>query len=370
MPGPSVQSIFPSDGSIGVVLGAPVTVTFDREVDITTISGNFIVEGPDTDRWTGPDMALLDRPETSNTENILDSPDFKGIVQGEFSYELLDVGGDNISGDDTSGASGGNTIYRHKVTFTPTHILSPTTEYVVYISGEEDLTDAIDTGIATRTVFGTVSGLNVGDGLLVPAGGYIGDADDVFRFQITKSGDFGVAEYEWYRDSDTLTVRTGIVSQSDFALPTGDGVSVSFSGLGSSPFSSGDTFSVQVRPPIYMNGIYSWSFTTGSGSITSLPSSTSTTPLGALGIVPVDAALEILEVFPGIRDNVPLDTRIITIQFNKDIDADTVTDDAITVVGLPVNGDDDIPSPGVLGKILSVVDDKIYIILQSGEDPS
>jgi len=369
MPAPTIESVFPSDGATGAVLGTTIHVVFDCEIDSTTIPGNFLIEGDSSDRWTGPDMALYDRPDTIETENILESPDFKGHVQGTFSFELLDSGGATVSTDDTSGLSGGASAYRHRVIFTPNNILSPTTEYTVYVSGEEDLTDLIDVGIATRTVFAAASGLNTGTGDLVPLGGYIGTIDDIFRFTITKSGGFGVAEYEWYRDSDVLSVRTGIVSQNSMVLVAGQGVSVSWSGSGVTPFVIGDTFTVRVRVPVYLEGIYSWTFTTGSGSIISLPSSSSTSPLGIAGGLSASSAFEVLEVTPDIRENVGTGTRVITIKFNKNINASTVTDDAVIVNALPVNGDDSIPSSGELGKILSVVDDKLYIILQSGEAP-
>jgi len=365
----TVESVFPSDGSVGVVIGAQITVIFSVEVDITTLPGNFIVEGPDTDRITGPDMGLWDRPETLVTENILESPNFMGIVQGTYSTQLLDSVGNVVSVVDTSGASGGDTVYKHKVTFAPSHIMSPTTDYTVYLTGDEDVTDSFNSGIATRTVFDPVKGANLGSGDIEPAGGYTG-SDDIFRFRITTGGTFGIAEYEWWRDSDTLTVRTGIVSQQQLNLNSGEGLAISWSGTEATPFVVGDTFSVQVREPIYMDDLYSWTFTTGSGAIQSLPSSTSTSPIGTVGAA-LDLGLQVVSVEPDIRaTNVALDTRVIKITFNKDVDPTTVTDGSIHIEALPVNGNTTIPSNGDIMKILRIDENVVYAILQSGRDAS
>ena len=366
MPGPSVESVSPANNSIGNVLGIYIDVVFDREVDETSLAGNFIVEGPDTDRVTGPDMILWDRQDTEATENILDSPAFQGIVQGTFSLELLDEDNVSVSTLDTVGGSGGETLYKHRVRFTPNTILSPITKYTVYVSGDEDSTDGINHGICTRTVFSPSKGLNSGNGDIVVSGGYTGTRDDIFRFRITKTGSYGVAEYEWYKDSDELTVRTGIVSRHSKILTAGDGVSIYFTGEETTPFIINDTFSVVVRPPIYMTSTYSWSFTTGSGNIISPPNTSSYSPVG-LG-TDLSTSLQVISVSPDIRNtNTDLHTKVIKICFNKNINAETVTDRSVKIESFSVNGDESIPYLGEISKILTVKDNCIYAVLQSGK---
>tara|TARA_R110002020_G_scaffold268819_4_gene484145 strand:- start:22385 stop:23494 length:1110 start_codon:yes stop_codon:yes gene_type:complete len=369
MPGPTVENIFPADHAVGVVIGSQIWVIFDKEIDITTIPGNFVIEGPDTDRVTGPDMVLWDRPDTLVTENILDSPNFKGIVKGVYSAELLDLAGNSVSVVDTTGASGGETDYKHKIIFTPSFILSPTTSYTVYLTGDESTSDGFNSGIATRTVFDPVKGANLGSGDIVPSGGYTG-IDDIFRFRITTSGSFGVGEFEWWRDSDALSIRTGTVSQQEINLVAGDGLAISWSGLEVTPFISGDTFSVQVRAPLYMSDSYVWDFATGSGNIQELPSTTSTSPIGTVGIT-ADTGLQVVSITPDIRaTNVDTNTRVIKIEFNKNVDPTTVTDESVHIQALPVNGDNSIASSGEIMKILTVKDNYIYATLQSGKDAS
>jgi len=368
MPTPAVDTIYPSDRATGVIIGTPIIVIFDDEIDVTTLPGGFMIEGPDTDRWTGPDMALYDLPDTDETENILDSPNFKGIVQGTFSYELLDQDGVSVSALDYSGLGSGDTSYKHKITFTPTHILSPLTAYTVYLSGDEDLTDSINTGISTRTVFSPQAGTNIGDGMLVASGGYTDTVDDVFRFTITSTGNFGIAEYSWYRDSASHIVRTGTVSKLSLVLLGGDDLEISWTGLDSAPFVIGDTFTLQVRTPVYMESSYSWTFTTGSGSITSLPTSASTSPIGISGSI--SEPLQIISIVPDTRDtNVSTGTRVIKITFNKPVDEDTVTDKSIIINALPVNGDSSIAASGYISKIIRVESNVVYLIMQSGDNP-
>jgi hypothetical protein len=369
MPVPTIESVFPSDNSLGVVIGTQVFVIFSDEIDISSIPGSFVVEALIPSIWTGPDMVLLDRPDTEETENILESPSFKGIVQGVYTTEYLDSGGTTVSGPDTSGLGSGNTTFKHKVIFTPNHLLSPSTQYRVYLGGDEDLSDNVNIGVSSRTVFDAAKGLNTGDGDLVPSGGYRGTVDDRFVFEITNSGSFGVAQYEWYRESESFVIRTGYVSKSSLTLNGGEGLVVNWSGLSATPFVLGDTFSVQVRSPVYMEESFTWVFTTGSGNIIGLPSGTSTSPLGDIGVA-VPAALEVVSVSPDIRESgVSLDTNVIAITFNKAIYADSVTDLDFDIVALSVNGDSSISSLGRISKILRVNDKTIYAILQSPNTP-
>jgi hypothetical protein len=165
----AIESVFPSSGASGVPVGVPIFVIFDEEIDPTTVGRAFLIEGPDTDRWTGPDLQLFDRPVTPEPEYFLDSPDYKGIVQGTFSITKLDTDGNTVT--DATYSYGGAAAFKNKVTFTPTDVLSPSTEYTVVVSGDELDTDDIKVGLATRTVYDTQLGANTGDGEVVFSGG-------------------------------------------------------------------------------------------------------------------------------------------------------------------------------------------------------
>jgi hypothetical protein len=356
---PSIESVFPSADSAGVPVGAPIWVIFDEEIDPTTIARAFIVTGPDTDRWTGPDLQLFDRPATPDPEYFLDSPDYTGIVQGTFEVVKLD-GADQETDDETYGY-GVPASYRSKVIFTPDDVLSATTEYTVIVSGDELDTDDVKVGIASRTVYDVQLGTNTGSGTVTLSGGYDGVIDDEYVIEITTPGDIGTAEYRWYRTSDPLTVRTGTTSSNSQLLD--DNVYIV---CGGSDFDTGDTFRVAVRPPAYMSGSSTWSFTTGSGAIQEVPASTSTSVLGDVGAISVDTTpFKVTETDPEhLASQVPLNTNEMTIDFTDSLDADTVTQESVKVYLHPVRGGftgNPVEDIGEIPKILEVSGSRLTI---------
>ena len=114
---PTIESVFPANLASGVVLGTPIEVVFSTEIDTTTVARAFLIDGPDSDRWTGPDMIVWDRDVTPDVADYyLDSPGYQGIVQGTFTYEKLNAGGDSVS---SPTYSPGSTAFKTKVIFTP-----------------------------------------------------------------------------------------------------------------------------------------------------------------------------------------------------------------------------------------------------------
>jgi hypothetical protein len=330
---PSIENVFPAADAAGVPVGAPIFVIFDEEIDPTTIARAFLVEGPDTDRWTGPDLQLFDRAATPEPEFFLDSPDYQGIVQGTFEVQKLDPSGAVVT--DATYSYGGTPAFRSKVIFTPDDVLSALTNYTVIVSGDELDTDDIQVGIASRTVFDTQLGLNTGDGEVTFTGGYTGTITDEIIVEIVTAGDIGTATYRWYKASDALTVRTGTTSANTILLD--DNVYMVFGG---SNFASGDEFRVNLRPPQYMSGSFTWVFTTGAGSIQTVPDSTSTSVLGDVGSASVDTTpFEVDETNPAhLASQVALHKNEIVVDFNDPVDPATITQDSVTVEVHPVRG--------------------------------
>jgi hypothetical protein len=89
-----------------------------------------------------------------------------------------------------------------------------------------------------------------------------------------------------------------------------------------------------------MSGSSTWTFTTGSGSITVVPSTTSTSVLGDVGASSVDTTpFEVVETNPAhLSSQVALNNNTITIDFTDDLDADSVTQDSVKVYVNPVMG--------------------------------
>lgn len=330
---PAIQNVFPAADSTGVPVGVTVFVVFDEEIDPTTVDRAFLISGPDTDRWTGPDLQLFDRPSTPDPELFLDSPAYTGIVQGTFEIKKLNTS--NVEVDNATYSYGGPASYKSKVIFTPNDVLSAITEYTVIVSGDELDTDDIKVGIQSRTVFDTILGTNLGDGEVTYSGGYTGTITDQYVVQITVAGDIGTAKYIWYKTSDSLTVHTGTTSTHEVLLE--DGVFIVCDGEN---FIVGDEFRVNVRPPTYMTGSMTWSFTTGSGSIVAVPSTTSTSVIGDIGSTSVDTTpFLVLSTVPDqLTSQVSIETDTIIINFNDAVDPDTITQESVKVSVHPARG--------------------------------
>ena len=356
MAAPSILEIYPAQGAEGVVLSDVVSVIFDREVDESTVQ--IVIEGPDTDRWTGPDLMRWDDPATTADDDILATPGYKGIVAGALSFEYIDGEGQPVSQLDYTG---GGTTWNTKAIFTPERSFSAGTTYRVYVMGQEEGDDTIPAGVSSRTVFDAVKGSNLGDGNAFFSGGYTGTIEDQYNVRITVAGEAGDAEMVWWKTSAPLVLRELDAREASQVLD--NGISVRFSG----DFVVNDEFHVVVEPADRMQSTYTWTFETGSGSITTVPSSVigSTTITGVTGQTGTTAftVLSVTPVAHGTNLD-PDDCSIITVRFSGDIDPDTITDAVVEIWSEPVNGIFDgnsIVYNGVLAKVLEVDGDTLTI---------
>lgn len=362
MASPTIESIYPSDASTGVPIGIDILITFDSEIDQERAKQNIIITGPDFDAIYGPDAVQWVDTEQGRNPFFLQSPGFKGDLQGKFYFELLDS--DNVV---TSGLDygTGSPNYKTRVKFVPDKPLAPSTTYTVYLIGDPDTTDDTTRGIASRTVYSTQLGANTGDGSVTFRGGYKGTIEDQIVVAITSAGNVRTAEYEWYYASVPTIVYNGITSTKYRSL-TDSGVEIKFSG---SNFQVGDTFTVNVYPPEYMESSYKYTFTTGSGSISEIPSTTSTSVLGDLNAGSEEEAFEIVSITPEHKETkVSINQRIIKIVFSADIDPTTITDKSVKLLAHPAVGYDESTSDiGRLNKFLYVSENVLYIVIESGE---
>ena len=351
-----VDLIHPSSAEVGVVLADQIFVIFDKEIDESTLNeGHFFVEGPDTMVLSGPDLLLHQTSPLNILENdsdILATPGFQSTVAGAYTFDRIsNTSLVTVSGTDRAGDG---TLYRTKVIFTPTQLLAPEIDYNVYLAGDEDLTDGLDTGILSRTVFDTITNIaNTSDGVAVFTGGYIGEeASDVYNVDVTTSGDIGTARYRWWKDSAPGDVEENIrTSLSDVLL--GTGVYVRFE---DQPLDFGDKFTVVTKAGVVYSGNFSWSFSTGSGSITAVPTSTATSIIGepvtytaSSGIFAVSSTSpspRSVSVSSGINE--------IVLTFTNPIDAATVSSSGVTVLAEPADGDELLMTPRELATDLLV----------------
>ena len=353
MAAPTIETIFPADEQTGVVLGTTIWVIMDKEIDPTTVARAFLVESPDTDRWTGPDLLTWDRSSTEEPDFYLDSPGYKGILEGIFTYEKLDAGGDSVS---SPTYSPGSSVFKTKIIFTPTNVLAPSRTYTLYLAGDESSGDDVKAGIASRTVGDTSLGSNTGEGTAYFTGGWNASYEDIFHIEIQIGGDAGTAAYTWWRDSTPLDIRTGVVSQNEVHLT--NGVYISFD---QTNYEAGDTFSVNVVPAEYMTTTYKWSFSTGSGSISEVPSTTSTSIIGDVGVPTSPVVFEVESSNPEDGQvRIPRTRKRFTVTFTKDLadmDTDQVSIDLLPISGLYTENEGSINIPKILtvnGNVLTI----------------
>jgi hypothetical protein len=373
-----VTSLHPSVSGVGIITTDQIWVLFDRELDETTVAGgNFFVTGPDFDTWSGPDLQIwLDAPNVGEENEILQSPGYNGIVQGDITFQRIsNTSLSVISGIDITGSGH---LYRTKAIFTPRERLAPSTEYRVYLSGDEDNTDSLETGVFSRTIFDPVSsGANTGSGVLTFAGGYIGLVpSDTFRINITNTGGYDVGNFLFTRDGYSgETFGPFTIRRRSFEL--GDGVELSFS---DSTFYAGDQYSVVVKVPEVFYGNLNWPFKTGTGSIETIPDTTATsviatTTAGTAAAAP--ASFSVLSVNPIDQGtNIafgPTDFTI-TVNFSSNIDPTTVVSGVnVAVTTEPVTGttSDGIYPPDTASGLLltrpEVSGSTLRIIVQSGQ---
>lgn len=120
---------------------------------------------------------------------------------------------------------------------------------------------------------------------------------------------------------------------------------------------------------------YRWSFTTGTANITEPPrTSTDLGPrvvVGSLDEISLSdrTALQLRSSFPENGEyDVNLETGSLVLAFNNTLDATSIDDSKISIIGRPADGHRTSKSHGVLPKTLSVVDNMVYITLGIAAD--
>lgn len=358
----SIQNIYPSNEATGVPTGINILITFSNEIDEERAKKNIMVYGPDFDVTSGPDSTQWIDVEKGYNPYFLQSPGFKGDLQYDMYFELLNSDNTVFSGLDYHT---GSPNYKTRVKIVPKKPLAPSTTYTVYIIGDPDADDDTLRGISSRTVYSTQFGANTGDGNASFRGGYTGSIEDQIVVEITDAGNIGTAEYEWYYASAPTLTYTGITSRKYRSL-VDTGIDVRFTG---NNFKVGDKFTINVYPPTYMASSYKYTFTTGTGSIEAIPSTTSTSVLGDVGSVSVSDEFEVDSTTPkhkSVKESPNL--RIIKLEFSADVDPSTINDKTIKIEAHPATGyDPTVTDIGRLNKFILVDGNVVYILLQKGE---
>jgi hypothetical protein len=199
--------------------------------------------------------------------------------------------------------------------------------------------------------------VKTGTGDATFSGSYTGSvASDTFNIEITTGGAPGTAKYKFWKTSAPATslIENILTTTQPYLLV--DGVSVKFANTGT--LNVADKWTVVVKTPTLYSGNMYWSFTTGSGSILSVPTSVSTSVIGT------DPTLTLLATEfkvtktnpPNAAFNQPTSTSIVTITFSKAINQAAFNNDMVRVFREPVGGEVTGSSPGFqeLGKSIVI----------------
>lgn len=354
-----VTSIYPAVSGLGVPTAATISVLFDRAMDegILSSGGAFFVTGRDYDTFIGPDLQNLFGAESSGEESsILNSPAFKGIVQGEISFKRIDLVDDNLEVE-TKDTAGSGLLYRTKAIFTPSERLRENTEYSVFLSGDDDLTDDFISGISERTIYDSASGLNTGNGDITLEGVYSGTFTDTYNLEITTAGAAGISKFTFYKNSDPFTTY-GPYRTKKSGVSLGSGILAKFD---DGTYEIGDTFTFLVKERTGLSGNMYWTFKTGSGAIVEIPTTVSTSITGdPVTSSSASTALEVSSTVPAneaSHQTLPESGAYdIVVNFNNDINESTVLNGLnLTVFAESVTGETSVTASGLI-EVTTAVD--------------
>jgi hypothetical protein len=319
MPAPTVTAISPVDGSESLPLETLFSITFSSEMDRESVTsrGHVVVTG-------SASKVVIAGPDSMN---------FSG-----------DVGQDFLASRKMSGPTDGviSTADGLSFVFTPSGPLEPNSKYKVLVS----------TGVTSRTIGDIVSAKDAATtGKLRIKGSYTGDVDSVVTIAIVTTGGLGVATY-----SATLANGTVISSgATDRTIAALQGIRLEFdAGI----YTQGDIYTSPLTVPEALAAMYTASFTTGDPTYVKVPSIEESfelvdhivsgedrvssilvgpgAPLMVASVSPVDETI-----------GIGLNTRSITITFNKDIDPASLADAKIELLmeSLPTDISEQISTP-------------------------
>jgi len=335
MAAPTVISVYPTNNATGIPVAPEITITFSQDIDLSSAKANVVIYGSDSDMTSGPDlMAWIDN-DTGNNPYYLKSPGFKGVVP--CTYELSYVNSSTQAEITPQPAvyNESTVTHYHKLVIKPKELLAPNVKYNVYIIGKAE--SGTSKAISNRTVYDPVTtGATSATAGIAVYGGYTG-SDDTLNVKVTKAGDIGTATFKWwYTSNGEGSATTGKLTTSRFRKLEDD-LQLRFTGSG---FALNDVYTVSLYAPEHLASSYTFSFTTGTGSIEAVPQTASTSIIGSSTALISDAnAITVTSMVPADgATHQSFSDRQIVLTFSEALDASTVTDGSVTVMAYPVSG--------------------------------
>lgn len=391
-------SSYPINNENGFPVGQEIILVFDKPVDLKTVKESFALYGPDFDRTSGPDNALWLNKSDAKNPFFLKSPNFKGFVDCDFKVQFVDdITNLNILSDQSIFEK----TTSEKITVviaTPKKVLKENSEYNIFISGKNvdnleslpvNLISFVENkAVSFQTVFSPYTEDNSGVKSLEERVDIYGsfepknnETSATLNFKIVETGEGSNAKYIWWfsDESEPQPAHANYNNRLSRCVQryrkTDRGVLVKFDPV---IFTEGETFKVKCNEKEFIESSYLIKFQTSTDSIFSYPETTSESPI-ELGpdVIPgldssslVENKLRVVSISPVDGDvNVDLNLKQIVIEFNKNIDPSTVTQEAIKIEAFPVSGSFDGPDGTrsnreyKIYKIISVQDNKIFLEL-------
>jgi hypothetical protein len=377
---------FPQNNEDQFPVGQQIFLLFDNAVDIKSVKESVILFGPDFDRTSGPNNALWINASTGENPFFLRSPGFKGFVDCDFDLVVLESSDpiiereEQLVGDRSADIS-------NLVKIIPKNPLKENTQYSLFIIGNtiediETLPEELkafskNKAISERTVYDPVKAGNL-DNRLRSSGNFIPknlEDDSTLRIKIVKAGIGSEANYIWwFSDEAEPQVANPLYTQRLSRCVqrwriTDRGVLIKFE---ANDFALNEVFEIKCYKEVRLVDSYLINFSTGTGSIFEYPEYTSTSPIGLDPTnVPIEEELlEVTSISPyNGAINVDLKLKQIVIEFNKEIDQNTVTQETVELLSYPVSGIFDGPvgtrsnRESKIFKIISVESNKIILEL-------
>lgn len=356
---------YPQNQSNNVPIGSSIHLVFDKDVDLESVKNSCILMGPDSSKTIMPQNAMWINESSGENKDFLSSPGYQGFCEFDIELSYLDTESleqvDNVSDID-------RTNYYSLAKITPKNALAINTEYKLFIIGAN--TQNLDPiyknnkAVSLKTIYSPELD-NLVDNRISIRGQYKYNISAQLNIKIIQAGIGSQAQYVYYFDDQQIDLSRG--SRCSARWRSIDrGLVIKFDNI---QYNLNEIITVKCYPVELLDDSYILSFTTGDGSvfIEPEPDYMSTSPINsAIYKDPTLDKLQIISITPYNGEiNLPIDTNRIVIEFNKNLDPLTVTQETIKLQVMPVSGffnNGSVKDRGNrLYKIISVEGNKIII---------
>lgn len=380
---------FPQNNEDQFPVGQQIFLAFNNAVDLKSVKESVVLFGPDFDRSSGPNNSLWINASSGENPYFLKSPGFKGFVDCDFE-EITITNLDPIAFEDSVSIIDRQAI-NTLIKVTPKEPLKEETTYSLFMVGSsvdnlEGLPESLiaiskNKCISERTIYSPSK-----DGILETRLSSYGsfepknnETSTTLNVKIVTGGVGSEAKYVWwFSDEQEPTPAQAYYSERLSRCvqrwrSCARGVMLRFE---QSSFTLNEKFTIKCYSRINLPESYLINFKTGTDSIYVYPEYTSTSPIGLnlpgadTNVAVPQEDLKIVSVTPyDGAINVDLGLKQIIIEFNRNLDATTVTQDSIELLSYPVSGSFDGPKgtrsdrEKKVFKIISVEANKIILEL-------